>query len=169
MAQIKKLSIKTVCGPVDVKKLIAAPGEKMDLMQVLGNAVAIKNGTSSFGEWTALEGVFEATNIATGEISAASVLFLPDVALIPLRVALSAEGARGVEFAIKIGVKYVNDAKPGGSVYEYTWEPLLPPSDTDPISRLKAKLLALPAPEGFTPVSKPENKTSAPAAKAGKK
>jgi hypothetical protein len=167
MAQIKKLSIKTVYGVIDVKKLLAAPGEKLDCMQVIGNVVSLKAGSSSYGEWTACEGMFEATNCETGEVSHASVLFLPDVALIPLRVALAQEGTRGVEFAIKIGVKYVNDAKPGGSVYEYTWEPLLPPDANDPITRIKAKLAALPAPEGFKALPDAINKPAAGATGKG--
>jgi hypothetical protein len=161
MAQVKKISVATVCGKIDVKALLAAENEQINLMQVIGSAVGIKTGTSNYGDWTALEGVFKATNLQTGETVGASVLFLPDVALIPIRVALSQEGARGVEFAIKLGVKYARDAKPGGSVYEYTWEPLLPADASDPISRLEAKLaaLALPAPAGFeavkhTPVAK---------------
>ena len=145
-AQIKKISVKTVFGAISVKELLKAPGEFLEIMDVMGAGVSVASGTSTFGEWQALQGVFEAVNLDTGERFASSSCFLPDVALTPLLVALAAPGARGVEFAIRLGVKYVSDAKPGGSVYEYTFKPLLPPDDNDPVSRIKAKLLALAAP-----------------------
>lgn len=141
--QIKKLSAATIYGKIDLKKLLAAPDERLELFTVLGLAVGQKSGMSAYGEWTALMGQFEATNVETGETFAGAQLFLPDVALVPLQVALSAEGSRGVEFAIKISAKYAKSDKAGGAAYEYTWEPLLPPDNNDPVTRLKARLLAL--------------------------
>ena len=150
MSQIKKLSVATVYGKIDLKKLLAAPGERIELMTVIGSAVGMKDGTSSYGDWRALLGIFQATNLETGEVFDASTLFLPEVAMIPITVSLAQPGTRGVEFAIKISARYAHDAKPGGSAYEYTWEPLLPPDQSDPVTRIKAKLdaLRLEAPKG---------------------
>lgn len=148
MAQIKKLSVKTVYGLIDLEKLINAPGKKLDVMTVLGLAVAVKQGTATYGDWTALQGQFEATNCETGEVFSSATLFLPEVALVPIQIALAQEGSRGVEFAIKIGVEYNPNKKPGGSAYSYTFDPLIPPDNNDPVSRLKSKLLALAAPAG---------------------
>lgn len=142
MAQIKKLSVATVCGKLDVKAILNS-AEPIKLMRVIGQAVDQKRGESSYGDWTALLGRFKATNLATGEISEAATLFLPEVALIPLQVALA---AGPVMFAIEISVKSATNVKPGGSVYEYTWEPLLPPTDSDPIKQMEERLLALSAP-----------------------
>lgn len=150
MANVKKLSAKTIYGSIDLKKLLAAPDETLTLFTVLGCAVGSKTGQSSYGEWTALLGQFEATHAETGEVSSGANLFLPDVALTPILVALSQEGTRGVEFAIRISAKFVDAAKTGkagGVPYEYTWEPLLPPDANDPVTRIKARLLALNAPE----------------------
>lgn len=140
---LKKISVATVFGKVDLKELLKAPGETIKAMRVLGLAISSKTGMSSYGEWTALLGQFQATNLATGEVFSGSTLFLPEVALTPILVALSSANARGVEFAIDVHVKYVNDAKPGGSPYEYTFVPLLAPDANDPVSRLAAKVAAL--------------------------
>lgn len=150
MSQVKKLSVATVYGKIDLKKLITLDekGEKLPIMQVIGQAVGVKSGVSSYGDWKCLMGQFQATNSETGEVFEASQLYLPEVALTPLIVALSSPETRGVEFAIKITANYAKNAKPGGVPYEYSWEPLLPPDANDPISRIKARLeaLALPAP-----------------------
>lgn len=146
MTQIKKLSVATIFGKISIKDLLAAPETTMPVMRVIGLAMGVKKGDSNYGEWTALLGTFQCTNLQTGEASEAATLFLPEVALIPIQVALSAEGVRGVEFAIDISVRYVENGKPGGVPYEYTWTPLLPPDQNDPITRIKNKLLALQGP-----------------------
>lgn len=152
MAQVKKLSVATVFGKIDLKAVIKADeaGKALPLMRVIGSAVAVKEGMSSYGEWKALQGQFQATNLETGEVFEAATLFLPDVALTPILVSLSQPNARGVEFAIEVSAKYAKDSK-GGVPYEYTWAPLLPPDQNDPIARLTARLqeagvLALEAP-----------------------
>jgi len=162
---LKKISVATVFGKVDLKALLAAPGETIKCMRVLGLAISQKTGLSSYGEWSALLGQFQATNLVTGEVFNGSTLFLPEVALTPILVALSAQGTRGVEFAIDVHVKYVNDAKPGGSPYEYTFVPLLAPDANDPVSRLAAKVLALEAPKGDAPADAAADKGG----KGGKK
>lgn len=166
--QVKKLSVATVYGKIDVKKLVNAPGERLELFTVLGLAVGQKTGISSYGDWTALLGQFEATNLETGETFSGPSLFLPSVALTSLQVAMMAEGSRGVEFAIKVCAVLSKSNKPGAAAYEYTWEPLIPPDANDPVTRLKARLLALSDQSGETE-GKPAAETSAaPAAKAGR-
>lgn len=166
MANIKKLSVATVYGKIDLKKLVNAEGP-LRIMRVIGNAIGHKTGTSQYGEWTALSGMFEATNMETGESHQSSQLFLPDVALTPIMVQLAQPGVRGVEFVIDITVRHNPDARPGGSAYEYGFDTVLKASESDPISRLKSMLAeqaaALPAPT-TTPAAAP-----APAAAKGKK
>lgn len=169
MAQVKKISVATVFGKVDLEALIKAPNQEISVMRVLGRAVGVKSGMSSYGEWKALQGQFQAVHSSTGEISEAAVLFLPDVAMTPLLVALSAPESRGVEFALELSVKYVKNGKPGGVPYEYTWKPLLPPDASDPIARLNARLIevgALPAPDAD---AKPEGGAKPADAKKGGK
>lgn len=148
MSQVKKISVATVCGKIKLSELIAK--KVVPLMEVTGMAIGVKTGISSYGEWKALEGRFSATNVETGEVSEASVLFLPDVALVPIEVALKSPGTQGVEFDIRISAKYVAEDeghKSGGSPYEYTFENLSPQSADDPIARIKARRLALAAPK----------------------
>lgn len=169
MAQVKKLSVATVYGKIDLKKVINSTAP-IPVMDVYGLAVGTKSGDSNYGEWTALVGQFEARNPETGEISGASQLFLPEVALIPIQVAMAGEGAKSVKFAIRLTVKASQNTKPGGSPYEYSFEPLLPPTEDDPVASLRATVadqLKLPAPGDTPPADdkpaddKPANKPAA--------
>lgn len=157
--QIKKLSVATVCGKIDAKAVLnsAAP---IALMTIYGMAVGTKDGTSSFGDWTALQGQFKAVNADTGEVFESAQCFLPEVALIPLRVALAAGDSRSVRFAIKLYVRAATNTKPGGSVYEYTFENVLAPTEDDPLLALEREMQAqglLPAPtaDAGAPASAP--------------
>jgi hypothetical protein len=145
MPQVKKLSVATVYGKIDAKKVLTSD-RPVDLMIVYGLAVGTKSGTSNYGEWTALVGEFEAVNCETGEASQANQLFLPEIALLPLRVAL--ERAQSVKFAIKLQARAATNSKPGGVPYEYVFENVLPPAEDDPMQALRAEVqrLALPAP-----------------------
>lgn len=161
MPQVKKLSVATVYGKVDLEKLFAAPDKQIHVMRVIGQAVGSKSGESNYGPWTALTGRFRATNPETGEVMEAAQLFLPEVALIPIQVAMSNGAAT---FAIDVFAKKAESTKPGGSPYEYTWEPLIEPTDDDPLTRLQAQVNATKALSAPTPAPAP-----APApAKGGK-
>ena len=138
MAQVKKISVATVYGKIDLKTLIEK--SSMPIMTVIGLAIGTRVGQSAYGDWTALVGQFQAANAETGEVMDAAQLFLPDVALLPIQTALARPECKGVEFAIQVSVHYAADAKPGGSPYEYSFEPLLPPDENDPISRMKVRL-----------------------------
>jgi hypothetical protein len=149
MAQVKKLSVATVYGKIDLKEVLNAE-KPVPVMRAYGVAVGTKTGTSAYGDWTALIGQFKAVNLKTGEVSEAAQLFLPEVALTPLRVALSRNENRSVRFALDIKVQPAKNSKPGGVPYEYTFEHLLPPAEDDPLLMLEAEMkevAALPAPE----------------------
>lgn len=137
--QIKKLSVATVYGKIKLADLIEK--KKIAVMIVVGTAIATKEGESGYGVWRALQGQFRAINPETGDTFEGPQLFLPDVALVPIEVALA--GSRGVEFAIRVVAIYVADnpgRKPGGAPYEYTFEPLLIPVEDNPLDRLMAKI-----------------------------
>ena len=138
MAQVKKISVATIFGKIPLKELMAADekGQTLPVMRVLGSAVASKTGTSAYGDWTCLLGTFEAIHAGDGSVHRAAQFYPPEIALIPILTALSQPGCRGVEFVIDISAKFVNDAKPGGSVYEYVYDHVLPPDANDPITRL---------------------------------
>lgn len=146
MSQVKKISIATVYGKIDLKKLLAANEKGLDLpcMRVMGCAVSSKTGESAYGNWTCLMGTFEAIDASTGEEHKAAQCYLPDIALLPILLSLNQPDCRGVEFVMDISARYINDAKPGGSVYEYIFDHVLPPDENDPISRLHAKMARTP-------------------------
>lgn len=162
--QIKKLSVATVCGKIDAKAVLNAAGP-IPLMTVYGMAVGVKEGASTFGDWTALVGQFKAVNAETGEVFESSQVFLPEVALIPLRVALEAGESRSVKFAIKLAVKAATNTKPGGSVYEYTFENALPPAENDPLLELESAMQGL----GLLPAPEKTDAAPAPAPRATRK
>lgn len=139
MAQVKKLSVATVYGAIDLKKIVNSD-KPVKVMTAYGMAVGTKSGSSTYGEWTALVGQFKAVHPETGEVSEASQLFLPDVALIPIQVALAANNSQAVSFAINVFAQRSKNNKPGGSPYEYTFEPLLPPAEDDPVKRLEERM-----------------------------
>lgn len=172
MPQVKKISVKTVYGQIIPSKLIAAPGQRLHVMTVVGIATSTKEVMSDMGESTALMGDFEGVNPETGEALRASVLYLPNIALTALQVAMATSSNGAVSFGMDIWAEYVAE-KPGfrgGAIYEYTFAPIVPPTEeTDPILKLKASYakqrLALAAPGDET---KPAE-TSKPATKSARK
>lgn len=166
MAQVKKLSVGTVWGAIDVRKVLASD-RPIAVMHVGGTAVDTKQVPTPYGESTCIMGEFTAVHPETGEMSEAGQLYLPEVAVIPLRLALAREGARAAEFAFTIFVKAAVDAKPGGSVYEYTFENRMPISDNDPRAKMRQLLLEA---AGKAPALTDESKaTPAPAPAPAKK
>ena len=147
MTQVKKISVASVYGKIKLSELIEK--KSIPVLIAMGTAVSIKTGQSNFGEWRGLMGQFRGIHPETGEQVDAPQLFLPEVALIPIEVALA--NSRGVEFAIKVVARYTGDdenRKPGGAPYEYSWEPLIEASEDDALARIFAKVnqALLPAP-----------------------
>lgn len=134
---IRKISSKTVVGK------IPNPPEKgvRPLWQVIGQATGVKAGTTQFGEFQALVGVFEAVNVETGEVFEAPQCFLPEPQNGAIATKLLNGNATAVEFALEIGIK----APGAGSQqrYEYTCKTLREAGESDPLDGLRRKLPAL--------------------------
>lgn len=133
MNLLSKISMKTIGADVEASK--EGP---IALAHVLGIAKGVKTGQSTYGDWTAFVGSFEAVNLETGEIFRAGKCFLPEIATSLLAGALT--DAETVQFALEIGARPAKNAVG----YEYTVTPLIGPSESDELSMLKK---ALPAPE----------------------
>lgn len=135
---IKKISAKTIVG------VVAAPEKATPLYTVMGIANGVKTGQSTYGEWIALTGQFEAMNLETGEAFAAPQVFLPEPlnGLIVAKVRTPDENGvtPSVRFAVEVGIK------PSKSTmgYEYTVRELVDASENDPLADLRK---ALPAPK----------------------
>jgi len=151
--QLKKLSVATVYGRIEPRAVLEAGPGGLPIMDVFGLAVGVKTGNKDFGgemrEWAGLTGTFECVNVATGEAMRASTLFIPEIALTPIRVALDSTG-KGVSVAMRLLAVEAKNPKPGGAFYEYRVESLLAQAENDPIAMIKAQVekerAALPAP-----------------------
>lgn len=144
MQIIKKVSASTVIGSTKELRKLAESGEgkSVDIMRVVGVAIGVKSGMSSYGEWVALRGNFSATNMETGEEFRGSTLYVPDE--ITDMIAAQLSTATSVEFGVIIGVKE-SDLVIG---YEYVVTPLMDTGESDPIAALNAKIdKALEAPK----------------------
>lgn len=140
--QAKKLSVATVFGKITPGTV--AKGEHL-LMRVMGYAIDTKEGTDQTGRpWKGLVGEFEATNLDTSEVATSSILFLPEIALNPILVALAKARGGSVSLAVEIGAVLIPEERrrPEGSFYEYTVRDLLPPRDLNPMAMLKAQIAA---------------------------
>lgn len=149
-SQVKKLSVSAVYGKIKLAALMKTDTDgapvPVHCMDVFGVAAKRETGSKEMaGEqrtWTALKGTFEARNPETGETFASATLYLPDVALLPLLLAMDASANGVVDFAISVFAT-LNEDSP--VKYEYSWKPLLPPSESDPLERVRQRLLALPS------------------------
>lgn len=145
MAQVKKLSVGKLFGTIKVADLLTTENGlivsrgPVHLARFGGVATGIKEGASDFGPWKALVGDFVGYSAKDGSEQRAPYLFLPDVALVPLTVALAQPSANGVRFMIDIFAVHNEESS---TKYVYTWEPVIKPQGQDPV----AELLALAAP-----------------------
>ena len=134
MKVIKKISTKTVFGSVNAR-FLPEDGSTKELYNVMGIATSVQVGESNYGAWECLRGRFRAVNLATGEEVEAGQAFLPSLA--HELVAPQVLEAQAVEFALLIGARLSANSPVG---YEYTAEPLLMPSEADPISQLARRV-----------------------------
>lgn len=152
---IRKISPKNICGKLE------KPSKATALYHVIGIASSTKTGNSDYGQWVALKGQFEATNLANGELSVAPICFLPE----PLNSMIAAkldetdqEGNQvntSVQFAVEVGYKPADNAYG----YEYTTKEIIESDQADPLAALRAEAKkALPAPEEKTEAEKPAKK-----------
>lgn len=143
-------------GPNIVAKLSTAkmfgtlpkPDKATPLFQLIGIAVGVKHGNSTYGEWTAFTGDFEARSLygeTAGQSFRSGKLFTPSAVTPLLLTALATDTETGeipkVQFALEIG--YQPAKNPIG--YEYTVRPLVKMSGADPLAALRVQLLALAA------------------------
>lgn len=138
------------------KEIILPLGEVMPLCMILGRVSGYKPGESDLGSYIKLLGAFEATNLQSGEVVTMNgACILPNFIADAIGAALQ-NGADSVEFAVKVNVQYKEAA---ATMYEYSAESLLPPTESAPITGLKAMLasqgVALPKPANMLALDAP--------------
>jgi len=124
MEIIGKISVKTVVGN---KKTIndgikEYNGASVPIMRVVGQVSGIETGSSTYGEWLALKGNFQATNILTGEVFMSSTAFVDNTYSQNIQSELEKEEVSIVEIAVDIHAASSDSSQTG---YIYSIRPLL--------------------------------------------
>jgi hypothetical protein len=134
--------------PLDIMgKKIRAP-EKWEgehyLYTIFGKANGTRAGQSTFGEFQALRGVFEAQRVNDGTRFLAKECFLPEPMhshiVDTINAMIEKKETPFVEFAFKIGLKQA-DTDRG---YEYVTVALIRPKSSDELGDLRARALTAP-------------------------
>jgi len=138
MEIIGKISVKTVVGN---KKTINDAiseynGASVPIMRVVGQVNGIERGSSSYGEWLALKGNFQATNIITGDVFMAGSAFLDSTYASNIEVELNKEEVSVVEIAVDVNAASSDTSQSG---YIYSIRPLLN-NTFNPFEKLMAEL-----------------------------
>jgi hypothetical protein len=130
---IKKISIKTVFGDKGAILDTIMKDKAVDhkIVRIFGMTGSTKTGESDYGPFVAFRGRFKAINLVSGEEFTSSMCYLPELASDMVQGALETAGDANIEFAFDVGVQY--DAQSATS-YIYTVNPLLEPSNADPLS-----------------------------------
>lgn len=134
-ALVNKISVKTVVGKID--KEIKEIKEETPIMRVIGIATKATPKNTNFGVSVEFKGRFKATNIKTGKEFVSGKMFLPRLAENLLEGEfVGGDTANEVKFGFTITVK-PSDNTIG---YEYGVQPLLKPTENDPLALLEATI-----------------------------
>lgn len=118
------------------------------LFTVLGKANGTRHGESTYGEFYALKGMFEAVREHDQQPFLAKECFLPEPMQSHIVEAIHAQEEVGkapfVEFAFKIAIKEAETDRG----YEYVIIPIIQPKATDELNELRKR--ALQAPDNVT-------------------
>ena len=120
---VKKVTVKTTYGDVKVKDI--PEGSELYLVRIGGYARDVKDGSSNYGDWSALVGDFSAKT-AAGETYVGPVAIIPgamgDFLIEGMRAALEQNANAQMAFAVDVSVKVsARDA----NKYEYIVRPVL--------------------------------------------
>ena len=131
---VRKISAKTVCGSIDVRKL---EGDKAKpLFRIFGIVRGLKAGETDRGQFIALKGQFQARNENTMDMYVSSVCYLPRPATEMIEGAFQEGGE--LRFGFLISAVYNSDSVTN---YEYVVEPLLETEQNDIMKQLESEVL----------------------------
>lgn len=159
VTMLKKLGAKQIVGNVKqaVKDFCANDGDKVSLYTIFGVANGVKTGTSNYGDWTAFQGKFEATNYVDGASYASNQAFIVEPLQSMLMGAL--QESDSVQFAITVDVKRRDDLNQG---YEYLVTPHMQTQENDPLAHLRAHVPQIAAPVKVAELIEQDAKQLAP-------
>jgi len=138
---LAKISPSKVMGE-NPKKFAPAEGAKdVDLYTVYGVASGVKTGSTQYGAWEALTGMFEAVRSTDGRRFQSGVCFLPGAAGVMALGALKATKEKDpdatIRFGLLIGLKY-SDVPIG---YEFTAKSIVKVEQADLLADLRAQAI----------------------------
>lgn len=137
MKQIKKISVKSVYGNIDVKKFEAQA--QIPLMRVVGYTDGFRLVATQFGESIGFTGLFQAINAETGEIFRSAEMFVPSIIERPLIAALK-KSAGGASITVAFDL-LAGPCEKGNTGYEYLVGLIQNPDDgEDPITAIESRL-----------------------------
>jgi len=134
IATIRKITVKAVCGKVDLKALLNDPSGRMLLMRVVGVARRMKPITTDYGDSIGFIGEFRAVN-TKGEKFRSSKMYLPRVMEEELEGIISAGSE--AEFAFDISVVHDDEL---AIKYFYEATPVVEAQQSDAAARMFALL-----------------------------
>ncbi len=141
---LRKMRATDVMGK-PIKQLVPQEtGGMIKLYTVYGKVRAVRPGTSTYGEFHALKGIFQAIR-NDGQEFVSAECFLPDpvhdhIVAPYLSAAEEDKDPPMVEFAFEVHLKESNML----IGYEYVTIPIVQPAQTDDLADLRAKALAGP-------------------------
>jgi len=138
MAFLKKITGKTL-GFNKSTVLDIVMGDKAKrhpLYRVVGITTGMKTGEGDNGPWTALTGMFIATNIVTGETHESAVAFLPTYITEIYAGGLAMEGVTSVNVGVDVYARFEEES---ATSYEYVGE-LHTQGDKSAVEELAASL-----------------------------
>lgn len=144
---VTKITLKIICGAIDLEELLKQKNKSIELMDVYGLARKVLPEESHLGPYIKFRGAFKAVNLQTGEAVQSGALILPGMAEELLAGAFS-DDTTEVKFGFRIGVKYAPDT---AAKYTYTVVSLTSPAENDPIvaleNQIKSDFAKLTAPK----------------------
>lgn len=152
LTPVGKITVKTVWGMIDQKKLPALrvnvsddnpegdpnPECEVKLCKIVGYATGVKRGEGTYGPWAALTGEFAATNYSTGEVFGGKSAILPgpmgEALVSTTEMALTEDADSKVRFACDVFVK--RSARDPQRKYEYVVRPVISAALSSPALEL---------------------------------
>jgi hypothetical protein len=123
----KKLSAKIIIG-----KRIGKIDAPMDLFTVIGVAIGVKSGQSTYGEWSGLRGQFEVVRCSDGETLQAPLIILPEAATDSLSPYDKVIDCFPFEFGLLVGI----DPATNQAGFEYRAEVMFARA-SDPLAHMR--------------------------------
>jgi hypothetical protein len=147
-SNIKRISIKTVFGNIDVEKIPEKGAKK--LIKIVGLVTGFHVGKSMLGDLVVLKGSFFGLNLETGQEVFSSKCLVPENLTDEISVLLAGKGVSSLEFGVVISAQRSPSLAKG---YEFVIVHLIKMAKSEPLASLMARI---PAMESFSPPNKPD-------------